>query len=72
MRRTGWLVALPFAATILGGCASASKASPSSAGSSASAALSLWKSGAAAFGLFVPKERPAAPPSAGATRLPPL
>ena len=72
MRRTGWLVALPFAATILGGCASASKASPSSAGSSASAALSLWKSGAAAFGMFVPNERPAAPPSAGATRLPPL
>ena len=72
MRRTGWLVALPFAATILGGCASASKASPSSAGSSASAALSLWKSGAAAFGMFVPNERPTAPPAAGATRLPPL
>ena len=72
MRRTGWLVALPFAATILGGCASASKASPSSAGSSGSAALSLWKSGAAAFGMFVPNERPTAPPAAGATRLPPL
>ena len=72
MRRSGWLVALPLAAAILGGCASASKASPSSAGSSASAALSLWKSGAAAFGMFVPNERPAAPPAAGATRLPPL
>jgi len=74
MRRTGWLVALPFAATILGGCASASNASPSSATASASAgtALTLWKSGAAAFGMFVPSERPAAPPAAGSTRLPPL
>jgi hypothetical protein len=72
MRRSGWLVALPLAAAILGGCAIASKTSPSSAGSSASAALSLWKSGAAAFGMFVPNERPAAPPTAGATRLPPL
>ena len=70
MRRTGWLVALPFAAALLGGCASASKTSPSSA--STTAALSLWKSGASAFGMFVPSERPAAPPAAGATRLPPL
>lgn len=72
MRRTGWLVALPFAATILGGCASASKASPSSASASAGAALPLWKSGTAAFGMFVPSERSPAPPAAGATRLPPL
>ena len=70
MRRSGWLVALPLAATILGGCASASKTTPTSA--TASAALTLWKSGAAAFGMFVPNERPPAPPAAGATRLPPL
>ena len=55
MRRSGWLVALPLAATILGGCASASKTTPTSA--TASAALTLWKSGAAAFGMFVPNER---------------
>jgi len=74
MRRSGWLVALPFAATIFGGCASASKtaSAPASASASASAALTLWKSGAAAFGMFVPSERPSAPPAAGATRLPPL
>jgi hypothetical protein len=72
MRRSGWLVALPFAATIFGGCASASKTASASASASASAALTLWKSGAAAFGMFVPSERPSAPPAAGATRLPPL
>jgi hypothetical protein len=70
MRRTGWLVALPLVATILGGCASASKSSPSAA--TGGAALSLWKSGAATFGMFVPSERAPAAPAAGATRLPPL
>lgn len=70
MRRTGWLVALPFAATILGGCASASKTSPSA--TTGGAALPLWKSGAATFGMFVPSERAPAAPAAGATRLPPL
>ena len=74
MRRTGWLVALPFAATIVGGCASApNTARPlSSATASGGAALPLWRSGTAAFGMFVPNERPAAAPAAGATRLPPL
>ena len=74
MRRTGWFVALPFAATILGGCASAPNAVPSSlaATTSAGAALPLWKSGTAAFGMFVPSERPPAAPAGGATRLPPL
>ena len=74
MRRTGWFVALPFAATILGGCASAPNAVPSSlaATTSAGAALPRWKSGTAAFGMFVPSERPPAAPAGGATRLPPL
>jgi hypothetical protein len=74
MRRTDWLVALPFAAAILGGCASAPNAAPSSTSATApaGAALPLWKSGTAAFGMFVPSERPAAAPAAGATRLPPL
>ena len=68
MRRTGWFVALPFAATILGGCASAPNAVPSSlaATTSAGAALPLWKSGTAAFGMFVPSERPPAAPAAAA------
>lgn len=70
MRRTGWLAALPIAAFCVGGCASAAKTSPSA--SSAGAALPLWKSGAAAFGMFVPSERVAAAPAAGGDRVPPL
>ena len=70
MRRTGWLVALPLVATVLGGCASISKTSPSAA--IGGGALLQWKSGAATFGMFVPSERAPGAPAAGATRLPPL
>ena len=70
MRRTGWLIALPFLAAMLAGCARAAKSSASA--SLSGAALPLWKSGAAAFGMFVPNERVAAAPATGGTRLPPL
>ena len=70
MRRTAWLIALPFSAAMLGGCARAGKSSASA--SVSGAALPLWKSGDAAFGMFVPDERVAAAPAAGGTRLPPL
>ncbi len=70
MRRTGWLVALPFVSTFLGGCASAPKTSPSSA--TAGAALPLWKSATAAFGMFVPSERAPGAVDASGNRLPPL
>jgi len=70
MRRTGWLVALPFVVAFVVGCASASNASPSS--SSSGAALPLWKAGAAAFGMFVPSERAPGAVDASGNRLPPL
>jgi len=70
MRRTGWLVALPFVVTFVAGCASVSNASPSSP--SSGAALPLWKAGAAAFGMFVPSERAPGAVDASGKRLPPL
>ena len=70
MRRTGWLVALPFVATFLGACASVPKGS--SASPAGGAALPLWKSGASAFGMFVPSERAPGAVDASGNRLPAL
>lgn len=70
MRRTRWLIALPVTAMILGGCARATTASTASA--SAGSALALWKSGASAFGIYVPSERAPGAVDASGKRLPPL
>lgn len=61
MRRRGWFLALLFV-TVL-------STSPASAQGTA---LSLWKSGAPAFGMFVPSERAPGAVDASGKRLPPL
>ncbi len=74
MRRTGMLVVLPAPALLLSLLLAMllSALSPARLAAQTSTALSIWKSGGSAFGMFVPSERAPGATDANGKRLPPL